>query len=125
MPQLPHSVELHDSKLVAIRQGSSGVTLELRPSYVHRDGKGWRQDADIEVFGASYAGITASLPARISDGELKTPQGPYHNLLMLPLAEQGIVKLKLELESGQLIELQGSGIAVHMHGEPVFVELFQ
>ena len=125
MPQLPHSVELHDSKLAAIRPSSHGVMLELRPSYVHRDGKGWRQDADIEVIGANYIGITAPLPVRISDGELKTSQGPYHNLLMLPLVVHGSISLSLKLESGELVELQGSGITLHMHGEPVYVEQFQ
>jgi hypothetical protein len=124
MPQLPHSVELHDSKLVAIRHTPEGVTLELRPSYVRRDGKGWRQNADIQVVGASV-GNTVAVPVRIADGELKIPRGPYHNLLMLPLSEPGPVQMKLALESGELIELHGAAIAVHMLGEPVFVEHFQ
>jgi len=124
MPQLPHSVELHDSKLTAIRNTSDGVTLELRPSYVHRDGKGWRQNADIQVIGASVNN-TVGVPVRIADGDVKTPRGPYHNLLMLPLSEPGPIQMKLELESGELIELCGSAIAVHMLGEPVFVEHLQ
>ena len=123
MPQLPYSVELHDSKLTGVRLTPEGVSLELRPSYVHRDGKGWRQNADIQVTGATL-GNQVGVPARISDGELKTPRGPYHNLLMLPLSEAGPVHMKLELESGELVELHGSAIAVHMLGEPVFVEEF-
>lgn len=125
MPQLPHSVELHDSKLTAIRHTPEGLTLELRPSYVHRDGKGWRQDADIQVVGAQPLQEAPLLPARIADGELKTPGGPYHNLLMLPLSQEGNVRMKLELENGKSIEFRGSAISVHMLGDPVFVEHFQ
>ena len=124
MPQLPHSIELHDSKLAAIRHTPEGVTLELRPSYVHRDGKGWVQNADIHIVGASVRN-TVTVPMRISDGVLKTPRGPYHNLLTLPLSEAGPVQMKLELESGELIELHGSAVAVQMFGEPVFVEQFE
>ena len=124
MPHLPHSIELHDSKLSGIRHGPEGITLELRPSYVHRDGKGWRQNADIEIAGASLNN-TVAFPARIADGDLKTPRGPYHNLLMLPLSEPGPIRMRLELESGEFIELQGSTIAVHMLGEPVLVEQFR
>ncbi|MFZ2267741.1 MAG: hypothetical protein WAV95_09200 [Azonexus sp.] len=124
MPQLPYSIELHDSKLFGVRSTQEQVTLELRPSYVHRDGKGWRQNADIEIRGVRSEVNTALAPVRIADGDLKTPSGPYHNLLMLPLSDVGPVRLRLELETGEVLELDGSAISVRMLGEPVFVELF-
>ena len=125
MSQLPHSIELHDSRLSAIRASGQRLTLELRPSYVHRDGKGWRQDADIEITGVQSQVQPELAPSRIADGELKTPRGPYHNLLMLPLSEHGPVRLRLELEGGETLEITGAAISVHMLGEPTFVEQYE
>lgn len=38
------------------------------------------------------------LPARIADGKLTTLDGPYRNLLVLPLCTKGPVVLEFELE---------------------------
>ena len=47
MPHLPFSIELHDSDVTSIVLDNGAATVKLRPAYVHRDGKGWSQDADI------------------------------------------------------------------------------
>jgi hypothetical protein len=46
MPHLPFSIELHDSDVTSIVLDNGAATVKLRPAYVHRDGKGWSQDAD-------------------------------------------------------------------------------
>ena len=125
MPNLPHSIELHDSQLAAIQVRQGMVTLELRPAYVHRDGKGWTQDADIELPDAVALTPDPTLPVRISDGTLKTSKGPYHNLLMLPLSDLGPVKMNLELQNGGNLEFLATSVKVRMLGTPKFVEHFQ
>ena len=122
MPHLPYSIELHDSWLAYITQDSSGATIALSPAYIHRGGKGWRQNAEIVVAGALVEGFRYELPARISDGNLKAPGGPYHNLLMLPLASAGPVRLELELESGEVVLVKGESVEVRLLGEATFVE---
>lgn len=108
--------------LYGIEQHGQTAVVKLRPAYIHRDGKGWRQDADIVVEQATVAGTQARLPASLADGHLKTPQGPYHNLLDLPLHEEGQVVLSLELFSEEVLHIQGESARVVLHGEPKFVE---
>lgn len=124
MPQLPYSVELHDSQLTAVRSDAQRVTLELRPAYVHRDGKGWRQNANIEIAGVHTVVGADLAPAHVADGELKTPRGRFNNLLMLPLVEPGPVELKLELATGKVLEVAGTFVTIQMLDEPEFVEQY-
>ena len=57
-----------------------------------------------------------------SDGALHTAQGPYHNLLMLPLDNGGPVVLELQLVSGAVVRVTGEAIKVRLFGEPEFIE---
>jgi hypothetical protein len=125
MPDLPHSIELHDSQLAAVQVRQGMLTLELRPSCVHKDGKSWTQDADIELPGAVALTPDSELPERISDGTLTTSKGPYHNLLMLPLADLGPAKLNLELQNGDELMFIATSVQVRMLGTPKFVENFE
>jgi hypothetical protein len=122
MAHLPHSVELHDSRAVSIATAEGALVIQLRPAYVHNQGKGWRQDADLIVNRGSIEGPSVTLPTRIADGNLKTPRGPYHNLLTLPLNDPGPISLELEFESGELVRVEGASIEVRLFGEPQFVE---
>ena len=124
MPQLPYSVELHDSLLVSVAKGDGELRLKFRPAYIHRGGKGWRQDADLIIADAVVQFDNAELPCRVSDGTLKTARGPYHNLLNLPLNDLGLVKLWLELEDGTEARVQGTSARIELHGEPALVESF-
>lgn len=124
MPALPHSIELHDSLIVAADSVGDELRIKLRPAYVHQGGKGWRQDADLIITCAVAQFGSAGLPCRISDGTLKTAQGPYHNLLNLPLSELGNVKLWLELEDGTELTAQGTSARIELYGVAAFVESF-
>lgn len=124
MSHLPHSIELHDSLLAEIEQQPGFAVLRLRPAYVHRNGKGWRQDADIVVGSANIEGEPPELPARLADGRLKTTLGPYHNLLELPLNAPGEVLLTLEFFSEEVFHVRGASVKVVLHGEAQYVEDF-
>jgi len=122
VPHLPYSIELHDSRLAEIPREGVALILRLSPAYIHRDGKGWRQEAELVVAGGASSAIPVELPIGISDGALNTAQGPYHNLLMLPLDNGGPVVLQLELVSGALVRVTGEAIRARLSGEPEFVE---
>jgi hypothetical protein len=124
MPQLPHSVELHDSLLSAVAEGAEALCIKFRPAYVHQNGKGWRQDADLIFANTVGRQRDTQLPCRVSDGTLKTAQGPYHNLLNLPLDDSGPVHLKLELADGTEFQIEGTSARIVLHGAPAFVESF-
>ncbi len=124
MPQLPHSIELHDSKLACIERDGESVHIYLTPAYIHRDGKGWTQYVKIIVNGAAVEGVEVDLPATLDDGYMQTPLGPYHNLLNIPFAVAGPVKIELELISGEIVTIKGNGVDHEFKDEPVFVEEF-
>jgi len=121
MPHLPHSIELHDSRLAAIVVESGTATVRLRPTYVHRDGKGWSQDADLVIRGATLDGGPIHA-ATIADGKLESGHGPYHNLLDLPPSTPGPVTLELEFFSGEITSIRGTSAEVILVSVPVFVE---
>jgi hypothetical protein len=122
VPHLPYSVELHDSFLASLVKKNDAAVLQLRPAYIHRDGKGWRQNADLNIGRAEVELGTASLPAKLADGRMKTEQGPYHNLLELPLKVVGPIALTLELFSEAVIRVVGINVEVVLHGEAEYVE---
>ena len=99
MPHLPFSIELHDSDVTSIVLDNGSATENLRPAYVHRDGRGWSQDADIVIRESTIESTQVELPATLADGAMKTEKGPYHNLLALPLAADG--QLVLNWSSSQ------------------------
>jgi hypothetical protein len=119
---LPYSIELHDSHVSSIDLEGGIATVKLRAAYVHRDGKGWSQDADVIIRESTIGGRPTEFPATIADGTLHTGRGPYHNLLHLPLAADGPVSLKLEFFSGKVSTIQGTSIEVMLVSAPVFVE---
>ena len=124
MPQLPYSIELHDSELSGIEQKGNDIHIFFNPAYIHRDGKGWTQDVEVIVHEAKVDVEKVAFPATVADGSMKTQLGPYHNLLNIPFATSGPVKLELELQSGEMVSIHGNGISHEFKNEPVFVEEF-
>jgi hypothetical protein len=122
VPHLPYSIELHDSRLEAVETDGKAAVLKLRPAYIHREGKGWRQSADLRVGAAEVDIGGGTLPAKIADGRIKNDGGPYHNLLDLPLQVFGPVVVTLELFTEELIRVVGVNAEVILHGEPEYVE---
>lgn len=124
MPQLPHSIELHDSELSGIERKGRDIHLLFSPAYIHRDGKGWTQEVEIIVREATLEPSRLTLPATVDDGTMHTRLGPYHNLLNIPFAVDGPVKIELELMSGEKVTIEGNGIEHEFKSEAVFVEQY-
>jgi hypothetical protein len=96
----------------------------LRPAYVHREGKGWTQDVDLVLLDAEVVSQSPPLPARIADGSMRTPSGPYHNLLNLSLTELGAVVLTLEFFDESALEVEADGVHAVVQGPLTFIENF-
>jgi hypothetical protein len=124
MPALPYSIELHDSVLYEIERIERDYILRLRPAYVHREGKGWTQDIDLIFLDADMVLPSPTLPARIADGSMRAPSGPYHNLLNLPLTELGAIVIRLELFDESVLEVRSDGVHAVVQGPLTFVEAF-
>jgi hypothetical protein len=124
MPQLPYSIELHDSEVSAIEQCSSDAIVRFSHAYVHRNGKGWSQEAELRIGLATINSTQLEFPAKAADGRLKSKMGPYHNLLTIPLDTDGEVALTIEFFSGKEATIRGQGIKLAFLSEPVFVEDF-
>jgi hypothetical protein len=122
MPQIPYSIELHDSTISSIQKRGDTVIINLRPAYIHRDEKGWVQNADVVLGNANFEQNQIKFPLDIMDGSLKTNEGVFNNHLLLPLNSNGPAALKLELSSGEMLEVIGKSIAVNLLGEPKYVE---
>lgn len=124
MPQLPYSIELHDSEISGIERIGSDIHILFNPAYIHRDGKGWNQVVEIVVHEAKAHIGKVTFPVTVNDGSMRTQLGPYHNLLNIPFATSGPVELELELLSGEKVSIHGNGVSHQLKNEPVFVEEF-
>lgn len=122
MPKLPHSIELHDSTVSGIETHGSSILITFSHAYVHLDGKGWSQEAEIRIDEASLDGGSVAFPAKVADGQLATEDGPYHNLLLLPLSTRGAARLEVEFVSGEVIRISGCGVVVSPKGPINFLE---
>ncbi len=122
MPQILESIELHDSEISSIENIDGVLCIYLSHAYIHCDGKGWSQKAKIKIKADHVSNINEKYPIRISDGELFTTLGLYHNLLFLPLSAKGQVTLKLEIVSGSTINVIGYDVEIELIGERIFIE---
>lgn len=119
---LLHSIELHDSVLHGLEGSADLLSIRLRPSYLHLNGKGWIQNADIVIREAVVSGELPESPVRVSDGALVVGCTAFENLIPLPLVLDGVVRLSLGLPSGDVVHVTGRSVQVVLHGEPRFVE---
>ena len=122
MPNLPHSIELHDSRVASAVVHGGALVISFEPAYVHRDGKGWNQNARLVLSNATVEPLEIDLPAILDDGEMDTCLGPYHNLLTLPLRSPGPASLTFEFMSGAVLRATGDGVELTLIGDPIFVE---
>ena len=124
MPNLPHSIELHDSRVASAAVVDDAFVINFAPAYVHRDGKGWVQDARLVLRTAVVEPFDIEFPATVADGTMETSIGPYHNLLTLPLKAGGPVSLEIEFSSGAVLRATGDSVEVALLGPPTYVEDF-
>jgi len=124
VPNLPHSIELHDSRIASAAVVDDAFVIHLAPAYVHWDGKGWVQDARLVLRAAVVEPFDIKFPATVADGTMETSIGPYHNLLILPLKASGPVSLEVEFSSGAVLRATGDSVEVALLGAPTYVEDF-
>lgn len=122
MPNLPHSIELHDSTISGIEGRNGSIVIKFSRAYVHLDGKGWAQEAEIRIGSATMVGRQIDYPAKVGGGQLVTDDGPYHNLLMLPLVTTGPVSLEIEFFSGKVVRIGGTGLKATLKGPRTLLE---
>lgn len=118
----PHAIELHDSTLAAMRREGDALVLALRSAYVHRDGAGWSQDADLRLSGAVETVMPADSPLAVWDGLLDTPHGAFEGLLPVLLEIAGPVRFACELVSGVRIDIAAAAFRIELLGEARFIE---
>ncbi|WP_199100412.1 hypothetical protein [Dyella sp. ASV21] len=122
MPNLPHSIELHDSTISGIETRGNSLLITFSHAYVHLDGKGWSQQVEIQIDEPCLGGDPVSYPAQVAGGRLVTVEGPYDNLLMLPLSTKGPIQLEIEFVSGAVVRISGRGLVVSPKGVITFLE---
>jgi hypothetical protein len=122
------SIEFHDSTISAITQEPTSIRISL-DAYVHRwdlvdaewRGTGWVQPVHI-IITSSADSMICQVPVDIRDGEVRTVQSNYENLVPLPFAATGPVWLRLELVSGDVLAIAGRDITIDPAGEASYVE---
>jgi len=130
MSQIQTSIELHDSNLSDCKFYEGMLVIELRPAYIHKwemlngkwIGTGWVQDAKMRIDNASVSGKMPTVPVEISDGMISSGGSIFTNLISVPFNMNGPCRLKLQLVSGDVLEVSGRAINIEMQGEATFVE---
>ncbi len=126
---LPTSLEFHDSTLLDLNRNGTSVQLRL-DAYVHQwdvidgewQGSGWLRPVQITVADGVIPTIP-SLPAELDGGGLDVGSTVYGNLVPVPLLVSRCAVLRLELVSGETLEITGSGLSVQATGAGAFVEV--
>src|SRR5512139_2612388 len=107
-PEGNAALEFHDSKVVRVQRHGQSLTVVLA-GYIHRSrgrpgvdpGTGWSQDAVLRFGGATIQGGFTSLPVRVWDGTVGTPEGLFKNVIPAPSSFDGPIHLELQSEAGE------------------------
>jgi hypothetical protein len=126
------ALELHDSRLSAVRSEAGQVILSLAPAYIHRslgvpgrdEGTGWLANVTLTLTGAVLPSITSDLPVQISDGAVVIGETTIDNCVTLPFKQVGAISLRLVFETGETLVVQGSSLDARVQGGYEFVENF-
>ena len=121
-------IEFHDSTLVAVTQEGTSLCLSV-DAYVHHwelvagmwKGTGWAQPVKIIMGGATCARLP-TLPADLDGGEIRANQVTYDNMVRLPLTLSEPITLRLELKTGEMLEVIGQAIEIESTGPGHYVE---
>jgi hypothetical protein len=124
------AIEFHDSVLARIERSGDEIRLLFRLAYVHRSsgepglhaGTGWTVDVELILFSAHGPSIAPNLPYDVWDGDLRVDDSAFSNVVPLPLELSGNVSLRIELNSGQVVEATGTRAQLLVVGPYTFVE---
>jgi len=101
-------IELHDSEIAVIWFDSECAIVIFSSAYVHksegepgRDPRtGWSQRAELVITAATEITLPRAWPCTIFDGTLELDARILDNEIPIPLAPDGVVRLKLEIMDG-------------------------
>lgn len=119
---LPASIEFHDSTLLSIERKGASLRL-LLDAYIHHwdmvdgrwKGTGWVQPVEITVDHGVMA-ESACLPIGLGGGALKIGDVVYSNVVPLPLVASTLATLRLEVTSGESLEITGLAFSIRTTG---------
>jgi hypothetical protein len=126
---MPSWIEFHDSELIAATQADTEVTV-LLDAYVHRwdddgdrrKGTGWVQRVRV-IVGKGVGNLPViTAPARIADGRIAIGQVVHRNLVRMPIQSEGAVSVRIQLATGEIVEISGQPIRSESIGEGRQVE---
>lgn len=129
-------LEFHDSEFVSLVHDAEAAVLELT-GYVHQweqlatgwSGTGWTQQIRMTVLAPTVSMVgPKGLPADheesrdVWDGTLQCGSVAHENLVPLPFAYDGELRLDLQMNSGRSLRISGTHIRVETEGEAKYVE---
>jgi hypothetical protein len=125
---MPSWIEFHDSQLISATRSDRDVSI-LLDAYVHRwegrdlrRGTGWMQQIRL-IVGRAVASIpTLAAPAPIADGEIRIGPLSHSNLVKMPIKSEEPVSLKIQLVTGEILEVAGEAVRSESIGEARYVE---
>jgi hypothetical protein len=122
-------LEFHDSILAGFEARETRVEL-LLDAYIHRwerlddqwRGTGCMQRVCIVVSDAVGSSAAPVLPVEISDGWLQVGAMAPNGLVRLPLQASGAIRMRLQLNTADVVEFTGSAVRIEATADARYVE---
>jgi hypothetical protein len=122
-------LEFHDSTLTGFDARETHVELLLE-AYIHRwenlgdgwRGTGWMQRVRIVVSSAIGLSAVPPLPVEITDGRLQLDAAAPNDVVRLPLQASGVVRIRLELTTADVVEFTGSAVRIEATADARYIE---
>ena len=127
------AIELHDSKIEAMRMSGADLHLVFSAVYVHRSdgrpgidaGSGHVEPAEMVFAGASFSESGGTCIGAVSDGSLSMENGKFENVIPLPLGLSGCVSATIAFSSGSVLAVTATGVSYRATGPASFVEAYE
>lgn len=133
------AIEIHDSALDEITLEAGMAVLHFPKVYIHSSdgrpaidaGSGWTQEAAIRIGSAHVEGKFSQESREayggyahyLSGGSLRINGSVFHNLIPIPLDEQGEIELSLECW-GEVVHVRGNSARLELMGKGEYAEEF-
>jgi hypothetical protein len=121
-------IEFHDSELISAARSDLEVSI-LLDAYIHRwddgdrrRGTGWMQQVRLIVGRAVGSLPTLAAPASIADGQIRIGPVLHGNLVPMPIQSEEPVSLKIQLVTGEILEVSGQAVRSESIGEARYLE---
>lgn len=127
------AIELHDSKIEAMRILGGDLHLVFCSAYVHRSagrpgidaGSGHVEPAEMVFAGASFSKSGGTCIGVVSDGSLSVENDKFENVIPLPLGLSGRVSAAIAFSSGSVLAVTATGVCYRTTGPARFLEAYE